>query len=352
MRKYLLVVILLTVFLLFSGANCTFKRGSNEVKDVDIHKGYDGLVLNFLKDAPPSKMYEQTDFKISFELKNKGTCDIGGTQGCEGYVQITGFDPSLIHGFGGFGSIGTTGAFSQQIPDLQGKSIYNLEGGYDVLAFPSSDQYAVAELPPTVDSYRPTILATTCYRYVTDATAIVCVDPDPYGVGISDKVCNLRDVTLAGGQGGPVAVTRISESMIPSRGGGPQYLQFKIFIENAGSKSKKKTSKEGTGSVGRGIVVDWKSVFYENGQGCADPDYVTIDRVGVSGELSGIDFIDCKPDTWEVKLDSSGKGFIICRALVPTGGEAYTAPLHIQLKYGYISSVSTSTEIVKIPALK
>lgn len=358
MKKYLITAFLIALTLLLTAQEgCRFKRGSTDVKDVDIHTGYQGIVINFLQDAPPLKMYEDTNFKIALELRNKGTCDVGPSSkdDCRGYVQIEGFDPSVFNGFGGMGSFFVsprTGIFAQEIPDIPGKSVYNAEGGYDIISFPSPDSSAYAILPEEVDSYKPTILATACYRYVTEATPIVCVDPDPYGIQIEDKVCTLRDVVLTGGQGAPVAVTKVEESVITTRGGGPQYIQFKIFVENKGNTlGGKKTSSEGVGAVGRGIVMDPDAVLEERGgsYGCGKPDYLTVDTVRISGELSGVPFNDCRPDNYEIKLDKNGRGFIICTAWIPSEGSPYTAPLHIRLDYGYINTVSRTTEIVQTP---
>ena len=45
------------------------------------------------------------------------------------------------------------------------------------------------------------------------ADVVVCIDPDPYSVVQEQKVCNIGDVSVSGGQGAPIAVTRIEEEV-------------------------------------------------------------------------------------------------------------------------------------------
>ena len=83
MKKYLIALVLVCILFLSTGQiGCT----KTDVKEGDYHTGYQGLVINFLKDAPPKEMYENTDFKIALEIKNQGTCDVGlSEQFCMGY---------------------------------------------------------------------------------------------------------------------------------------------------------------------------------------------------------------------------------------------------------------------------
>ena len=150
MKKYLTPIILITILILFTGLSC---KKTGEVDKTDYHKGYQGLVMNFLKNAPPSKMYEDADFKIALELKNQGTCDLGPSSidSCRGYIELEGFDTAII-----YNALGND--YPRQIPDMSGRSTYNPEGGYSVITFPSSDEVAYAVLPNDVDSYKPTIL--------------------------------------------------------------------------------------------------------------------------------------------------------------------------------------------------
>lgn len=364
MKKYHVFVFLIAIIIPLTAASCSLSslnKGSTKVKEGEYHVGNQGLVINFLRNSPPSKMYEQTDFKIALELRNKGTCDVGPSSefGCRGLVKVEGFDPTIIRGLGTYGQWAEspyTDYFTKEIPDMPGKSVYNTEGSYNTVTFPTSGESLFGELPEGLDKYPATILATACYTYLTEATPIVCVDPDPFGIQIEDKVCTIRDVTLSGGQGAPVAVTKVETNVIKEHE--QKYLQFKIFVENSGNKGSKKTSSEGVGAVGTGIVVDPDAMEDEFGNGnCIRPQYSEINKVLVSGRLSGTEFgithqgtiANCQPDTYRINLDDSGKGYIICKVQIPSSGEAYTAPLHIRLYYGYITTVSTSTEIVKIP---
>ena len=355
MKKPLTIILILIALLLLIGQDgCRFRRATDRVKVDRYHTGTDGLVINFVDNAPPFRIYDNNKMKIVLELRNRGTCDIGPSSPyCFGFVQIEGFDPTIFTGFGGFlGFLLYENVYSKEIPDIPGQSVFNPDGGYDVVSFPSQDMDISLNLPDNVDRYTPTILAKACYRYKTDASAIVCVDPDPYGVNLEEKVCTIRDETLTGGQGAPVAVTRVEEEVITTAGGN-KYLQFKIFVRNVGDGGR--TSKTGKGiTPSRGLVVHYDRVFSEGSIGCARVDYTNKNKVFVTGDLSGIPFINCRPEGFGdylggILLDETGVGFVLCNVNMPATQNAYTAPLHIQLYYGYISSVHTTVEVIQTP---
>ena len=83
-------------------------------------------------------------------------------------------------------------------------------------------------VPFGADKYSPEILVTACYRYKTIADPKVCIDPNPFRAVQERKVCEVRDQSLGGGQGAPVAVTKIEEQV------GSDKIHFRIFIQNVG----------------------------------------------------------------------------------------------------------------------
>ena len=69
---------------LFVIAGCGSFGGSGRdrpITDVDIRIGTDGLELEFLSNAPPENVFEESPFPIAVELRNKGACHIGSQEG-------------------------------------------------------------------------------------------------------------------------------------------------------------------------------------------------------------------------------------------------------------------------------
>src|SRR3989344_5116682 len=128
----LLLVILLTLFLV----SCKPKPGAGETPlDTaaaleQVKTGTQGVELQFVQDSPPTLLYDQSDLIALVEVKNRGNHDLKA-QDC--FVHVTGFDRNIISGsfFGPRSCAECAGV-------LEGKNLYNTEGGSNVLEFESS----------------------------------------------------------------------------------------------------------------------------------------------------------------------------------------------------------------------
>jgi len=309
MNKRIGVITLIVVFLLVAGQACP-RGGREDVVESRYRVGSEGLVLDFMRNMPPTKIYDLDELRIGVEISNRGAYpDSAGGKDLVGKLYLRGFDPNYI--------VFDEGDWQEIDRRLFGKDQYNPEGGYELISFTSS----TIELPGCIESYRPTLLATACYEYQTIANPVVCIDPNPYSTEVRERVCTIHDVSL-GSQGAPVAVTRVEEAVMKDK------IQFKIYVQN----------------VGGGLVVDIDQLNSCPG----NLDYTNLNKVDFSGEISGEALFDCRPDDYEIDLyDNSG--FIICYASKPASGDAYETPLKIQLDYGYMSSISRQVEIVKTP---
>jgi len=73
LKKRLVFILFIALLILISG--CKGKK-STEKSLEEIRTGTEGIVMNFLPNAPPDKIYaEQTDkneFEVVLELRNKG----------------------------------------------------------------------------------------------------------------------------------------------------------------------------------------------------------------------------------------------------------------------------------------
>ncbi|RLE37633.1 hypothetical protein DRJ17_06140 [Candidatus Woesearchaeota archaeon] len=316
MRKIILIVL---IFLLFFSFGCSPETGET---DVDYRKGTHGIVMNFMTDIPPATMYDNMPIDLIVEIRNKGAYPqpnpitgwainvISPTTKGIGTLYLSGFDNTLIMGM----------PKQMSIPKLEGKNPYNPEGGYDVVSFRGN---IINFDSRNIDSYNANFLVTSCYNYETIASQTVCVDPEPYSTKEKTKVCIIPpSYSLSGGQGAPVAVTKIEETVLSNK------IQFKIYIKN----------------LGDGKIIDKNRLNID----CPySLDYTNLDKVYVSGRVSGYS-LSCKPRN-PITL-TKGVGSVICTIPKPVMSKsAYTTPLQVKLEYGYSSSIQKSVEILNTP---
>ncbi|MBW2992429.1 hypothetical protein KY345_04395 [Candidatus Woesearchaeota archaeon] len=319
---YLAIISVLLIGILVSGAKCEplRKRPSEEVEEPSmldlsqIRQGTEGLDMEFVKNVPPDQVYDNDFLTVMVNVKNKGAESV-----YDAWFYLGGFDRTIVPfdiGVEGI-PLSETDAIEGYIP---GKDELRGEEGEVVLTFGAQ----LRGLPGGTDVYEPNIILTACYNYKTIANPIVCIDPNPFGVYTASKVCQPRTVSETGGQGAPIAVTRVE--LVPSRG----KIQFKIFVENK-RDGKAISSDKGIDQCTMIEPIDYK---YVN----------KIDSYNVWA--NGLSEIRCQPDPENLRLVDD-KGVIVCSFdISPDDVPAYTTPLNIELEYNYMES--TKPKKVKI----
>ncbi|MBD3354628.1 hypothetical protein GF361_01425 [Candidatus Woesearchaeota archaeon] len=310
MKKIHLILFVLALLVI---CGCRRQTGTDAEQEFskDIYKGTKGLEMRFIKDMPMSKIYDTSDLTVLLELENKGTYDLSGTN-CRLY--LSGFDDKIIRG------LDKTKICSSF---LEGKSPLNPEGGYSTQQF-STD---IIDLPDYLDSLNQRLLLTACYEYQTKASPVVCIDPNLYEIGPIERGCTVKDVSTAGGQGAPVAVSGVNVEMV-----GKDKVAFDIKISN----------------VGGGTVIGPGASVFTDCPYQVDPKDYNIVRYGV--DMSGGTKIRCTPEIEgsEKTRFVNNKGTIYCTFDI-SGDSAYTTPLRITLYYNYMDSISKDIEIIKTP---
>ena len=292
----------LSVILIIALSGCTRLPGratdTSNIKDYRV--GSDGIVLQFLPGSPPPTLFRNDRLNLVVEYTNKGAFDVQG-----GYLYVSGYDKQYI-----------TFLNEWAIIDAKGKNEYNPLG--DLSEVYTFEDDAV-NLPYGVDRYSPDFIVTACYKYKTQASTDICIDPDPYNVQPKVKTCSVRDVSL-GSQGAPVAVTSVDETVSRDR------VQFKIFISN----------------VGGGDVISNDAPISNCHTSLVTED---IDKVDIRAWFSDR-MLSCQPDPVRLR---SGSGTAVCYYEGSLGEEAYETVLHVELDYGYRSSIQTTSQILKLP---
>lgn len=306
--KKITILLAIASLLILNGCN-GFSSGAsyNQGFLEDISKGKEGLVMNFLPQSPPKQVYEDDVFPVSVELENIGTYDIK-----RGILLINVENDNLAV---------TDGSISQDL-DLVGKSVGNPYGDKDKLTF----RLKAKKLGVQTETLTSKIMATSCYKYKTEFSKNVCIDPDFYSIKKTEKSCTIKTLEFSSGQGAPIEITRVEPTMV-AQDEDFIHPRFEITINNAGN----------------GEVI--KTESYNDMCSSAQVNYEDLNKVSVRAYLAEEE-LNCKPE--EFKL-SENEDFNTIRCSLDNGigvsVPAYTSILSVILDYGYTETISKDIEI-------
>ncbi|MBS3148857.1 hypothetical protein J4219_08320 [Candidatus Woesearchaeota archaeon] len=251
---------------------------------------------------PPSSIIMCQQANILARLSNKGTSDV--TRGVYTFIvedQVL-YAPKKSDTF-----------------QLEGKSKFNPQGGIQQLQFSVKN----TGLPPQLESYSTPIILQACYPYETFSTTTVCIDPDVQNTN-PNKVCRPSTVSV-GGQGAPVAVTRVEPIMEPIQDSvTPSFI---ISIAN----------------LGNGKVIS-----SNDAQAACTTKQPLKGTVQVMADLQAEPLI-CQPEA--ITLESGKEAKVKCTAQGYSGKEqgTYQTLLSVTLNYGYVTNTILPITITKIP---
>lgn len=298
-KKFVVIIAVILLVLFLSGCKGFTRKGANADESAinrQVYSGTQGLEIDFMQNLPPNEIYDSSNLHIVAELRNRGTRDVSGR------LYLTGLDTNIIRG------IDTEKYFGP----IEARDRYNIEGGYEVLEFESSS----IDLPRGTDVLPVDVSLVTCYDYETLANPLVCVDPNIENILNKDRACQVKSVSMSGGQGAPVGVTKVD---VESTG---RKAIFSITVQN----------------LGKGEVAETSRYCPFNLQ------YDDLNKVAYDVTLSGMPPEKCSPRN-PLRL-SDGRGLITCTFNIPSQNRfAYETPLQIKLRYGYTDAVSKKVTI-------
>ncbi len=307
MKKSVIVVFLLVLLVACAGG-----RKAKEAQPVDFRSGSQGLMLTFVPNLPPPRLFDREPFNAMIQVENRGTSTVGAPYD---RVYLSGFDNTIITGINTYG---------EQIPVMEGRGPFMPQGGIDTVNFRATIQSLTGK---RIDKYTPTILATACYNYETVASAQVCIDPNPYGPVSVQKVC-IPTMVSPGSQGAPIAVSTVGVDASPGK------TRFTIRISNVGG-----------GDVFRfGPQYMDSCSPYNPGLGFDEIDFIQVAEVSVA-DVSIRE--TCKPvDQMDghIRL-TNGQATLFCEFMGMREQSPYVTPLNVILRYGYRQSIARPIEI-------
>jgi hypothetical protein len=200
---------------------------------------------------------------------------------------------------------------------------YEYPGGeMDFLDF----QGHIVDWPQGADAIEQRFLATSCFLYTTFAAPMVCIDPQPYVE--NRKVCRPGSWSGAsGGQGSPVAITRLEQENTP------RSAVFHITVANKGG-----------GTVFDAGALEKCSPYYPGGAKANDLNTVWIGEVRIGDTL-----LDCSPKHY-IRLDQRGEASFTCNYPIEfdNANTAYLTPLVVELWYGYSKTLEQRVLVNRI----
>jgi hypothetical protein len=346
MNKKLILMLGMLTLIVITG--CDGVGTSRPITDADVRVGEEGLTMEFTKNAPPEKVFEDSPFPIAVNLKNQGATNIEDTpvkyiddqdRDVEGNVQgvvVFGFEKTFVDV--------ELGEDSRQRIEIEGKSIFNPNGDDDFITITGNTKRigAQSETQPS------TILATACYPYKTVLGTSVCIDTDVYGIVRGEKVCKIKELNFIDGQGAPVSIIKVESRMLPQDDNKVQ-PHFILHIRNKGNGEVVKLSE--TVNACTSTSLDYKEFF---------------NTIIVRATLSGTP-LDCRinkddpiPATSRLRDNEDVVRCTLVEEILNEDGTTkqvdlidvsrgtYVAPLNIELEYGYTFTISKDIIIEKI----
>jgi hypothetical protein len=297
-------LIILIVLIVFSGCS-----GGGYERLHDPYQGNEGLMINFIQNAPPDIIYEQEKFPFGFILKNKGAYDIQ-----RGIVTIS-YEKDYI---------------KEYITDdnsiiLNGRSIFNPNGEEKNRLF-----YFETSKMDSMSQIRNSIMAVTaCYEYNNKLKTEVCIDSDVFNlIGDRSKPCTVKSESFSG-QGAPVGITYLVPTMSKTPDNDEVVIpEFEITISN----------------LNFGNVIKKESIY----RYCSN-EAITRDEMGIV-EIEarlGNQLLECNPRIINLNNENTGKTKCKLNHGIYGVTTSYNSLLEVDLKYGYTTATSKEFKIYR-----
>ena len=306
MKKIILLIIILIVLI-----SC---QKDNNVPKIQI--GTKALQIDFLSQAPPFEVHENETFNIFAEIKNIGTQNIDELQDSKGLLVVD-VDDQYVR-------------IKKEINPffIEGKSLLNPVGGSMLL----QKKATAKALPIQQERMNTKIIIGTCFKYSTNAGIDVCIDTIPEKLG--KKVCTAQTKSIFGGQGAPVAITRIESKMLPSWDDKKTIPEFTIYLQN----------------LGGGEIINKDKILLA----CDNNERNLIERkdfdlIDVKVSLPQQGELTCNNPSLSLQLNDRK---VVCKydtdGGIPKTKGVFLSSLAINIKYGYFQTAVKPITISKV----
>jgi hypothetical protein len=201
-----LIIVVLAIFLVGCGSS-----GQGTAK-TNFKTGSGGLRTSFFNNAPPDKIYPNSDFRIILQIKNEAAYDLTA-----GEISIIGLEEKYFE----------VGPVRQVFPLLEGRSLLNPSGGKMFMEFEGK----AGKLFQNAQNYRGNYFLKTKFKSAVEFSDTICLSPRLYE--IYDSGCNPQEKKGYSGQGAPLAITDIELVAYPIGTGAK--IEFRTRLKNLGN---------------------------------------------------------------------------------------------------------------------
>ncbi len=199
-RHILLVLLVILAFL----AGC----GEDGRQGQDFRQGISEVEFRLLDNAPPERIYPRSQFTIVVEVHNLAAYDVA-----DGELSILGLNDKYF----------LLSPAEQDFSELLGRSLTNPGGDKVFLQFTG----VAGELFQNAEEYVGNYFLKASYRTRAEFTDSLCVNPSLYEV--YDSGCKVERQKTYGGQGAPLAVSRLEEIIVPG-----EEVELRLTVANRG----------------------------------------------------------------------------------------------------------------------
>lgn len=210
-----LIIVLIAMSFLFFG--CEGGGEESTLAGPTFVGGTNGLLINFLQDAPPNNVFDnaRSEFQVAVQVKNSGEWDV---EKGELAIALSGIDPA---------------DFNNPVMKKDSESIMTatkrdpegaiIQGTQQVFTFPGFSYQD--DLPGDIPH---TIKADACYEYGTKALTSLCVKKDL--TGTDTEICTINSARPVANSGAPVQVASVRETA-----GGTETVLLTITLRQTGA---------------------------------------------------------------------------------------------------------------------
>lgn len=207
MKALRFMTLTVMVFFLLGCGTPTGEKASQ----YNFKQGISELKIKFLDNAPPEKIYPNSNFKMVVKLDNQAAYPVNN-----GMLRIVGVDDKFF----------MIGPLEQTFDNLQGRSLLSPAGDKKFLEFDGRS----GRLFQNAERYRGDYFLKAKYSSTMEFSDTVCINPKLYHA--YDSGCKVDDKKSYSGQGAPLAVTGIEEIIYPLGTGAK--AEFRIQLKNRG----------------------------------------------------------------------------------------------------------------------
>ncbi len=309
MKKNLLLILILGIFMVFAGCSDTTGDSNTRSSGWNYNGGDKALQVEFTDGQPPSKIRDGglQPFNIRMFVENIGESDIPAGAG---HVALSGINPE---------DYGLSDS-SQDLPELRG---VKLQGSNIIPGSTQPVMFSNLKFLPELTSgiLDKQIFVDVCYPYKTEASVSLCVSGNTLQSYDEDlRVCELDGDRQFGNSGAPIGIDNVKQN---PAGTSSVQLQFDIIHTKAETTSRvyRKGSFDTNCRIGGNQVSSVEAGLAEN--------YVQF--TVKAGNLP----VDCNDgsSTGEVFLSDS-RAVVFC-TIDTTGEEDYESTISVELDYDY-----------------